>query len=159
MISNNTRALAVDVVAPFLDGNNDGHKLPLVRGVIGRCTSQLLAIVGHGLQATPSLLQDHTTNAASRCISFNDKCTSQVGHKQYRSSTQCLLQLLKCSLLWCTPMPRDSGTQQVGQGCCNAGIVLDKALIKVAAAKEATELANLGRRCQLRDSINLGGVR
>ena len=45
MIGDHSGALAVNVVPPFLDPDNNCKQFPLVRSIIAQCTSQLLAVV------------------------------------------------------------------------------------------------------------------
>ena len=84
MVVDNTCALAVNIMAPFLDGNDNGHQFTLMGGIIGGCTSQFLAVVCHLLQPLAHILLCNTPNAPLGCISVNDKVTPQVGHEQYR---------------------------------------------------------------------------
>ena len=105
MVGDNTCALAVNIMAPFLDGNTNGHQFTLMGGVIGGCTGQFLATVCHWLQPLASVLLHNTPNASLACISVNYKVTSQVTHEQHRCSAQHLFQGVKCSLLSGTPDP------------------------------------------------------
>ena len=63
MVSDNTCALAINIVAPFLDGDDNGHQLTLMGGVIGGYTGQFLAIIGHRLQPLACILLYNTPNA------------------------------------------------------------------------------------------------
>ena len=38
MVGDNTCALVVNIMAPFLDDDNNGHQFTLMGGVIGGCT-------------------------------------------------------------------------------------------------------------------------
>ena len=120
MVGYNTCALAINIMAPFLDGNNNGHQFTLMSEVIGGCTSQFLAIVCHQLQPLASVLLYNTPNAPLGCISVDYKVTPQVRHEQHRYSAQCLLQNIKCSLLSSTPDPLHLGSQQVSELKTNA---------------------------------------
>ena len=86
MVSDNTCALAVNIMAPFLNGNNNGHQFTFMGGVIGGCTGQFLAVVRHRLQSLASILLYNTPNAPLGCISVNYKVTPQVRHEQHRCS-------------------------------------------------------------------------
>ena len=78
MVGDHTCALAVNIVVPFFDGNNNGHQLTLMGGVVCRCTGQFLAIVCHRLQPLACILLYNTLNTALGCISINHKVTPQV---------------------------------------------------------------------------------
>lgn len=60
IIGDHTCALAIDIVAPFLDGNDSGHQLTLMGGVVCRCSSQFLAIACHWLQPLACILLYNT---------------------------------------------------------------------------------------------------
>ena len=81
MVGDNTCALAVNIMAPFLDGNDNGHQFKLMGGIIRGCTSQFLAIVCHRLQPLASVLLYNTPNAPLGCISVDNKVTPQVRHE------------------------------------------------------------------------------
>ena len=159
MVGDNTCALAVNVMAPFLNGDNNGHQFTFMGGVIGGCTGQFLAALCHRLQSLASILLYNTPNASLRCISVNYKVTPQVRHEQHRCSAQCLHQGIKCSLLSGTPDPLHLGTQQVSERSCNFRVVLSKSFIEVAAAQEAAQLADFSRWIQLHDGFHLSWVR
>ena len=63
MVGKNTRALATNIMAPFLDGNDNGHQFTLIGGVIGGCTGQFLAIVRYRLQPLARILLYNSPNA------------------------------------------------------------------------------------------------
>ena len=75
MISNNTCALAIKTMALFLYGNNNGHQFMLMSGIVGRCTSQFLAVARNWLQLLAHILLYNSTNAVLGCISVSDKVT------------------------------------------------------------------------------------
>ena len=105
MVGDKMCALAINIMVPIFDDNDNGHQFTLMGGVIGGCTSQFLAVVCHRLQPLASILLYNTPNAPLGCISINHKVTPQVRHEQHRCSAQCLLQGVKCSLLSGTPDP------------------------------------------------------
>ena len=86
MVGDNTCALAINIMAPFLNGDNNGHQFTFMGGVVGGCTGQFLAVVRHQLQSLASILLYNTPNAPLECISVNDKVTPQVRHEQHRCS-------------------------------------------------------------------------
>ena len=86
MVGDNTCALAVKVMAPFLNGNDNGQQFTFMGGVIGVCTGQFLAVVCHQLQPLACILLYNTPNARLGCISVDDKVTPQVRHEQHRCS-------------------------------------------------------------------------
>ena len=91
MVGDNTGALAVNIMAPFLNGDDNGHQFTFMGGVIGGCTGQFLAVVRHCLQSLASILLYSTPNAPLGCICVDYKVTPQVRHEQHRCSGQYLL--------------------------------------------------------------------
>ena len=81
-----TTCVHLCIVAPFLDGYDNGHQFTLMGGIIGGCTGQFLAVVCHRLQALASILLYNTPNAPLGCISANHKVTPQIRHEQHRCS-------------------------------------------------------------------------
>ena len=86
MDGDNTCARAVNIMAPFLNGDDNGHQFMFMGGVIGGCTGQFLAVVRHWLQSLTGILLYNTPNAPLGCISVNHKGTPQVRHEQHRCS-------------------------------------------------------------------------
>ena len=134
MVGENMCALAVNIMAPFLNGDNNGHQFTFMGGVIGGCTGQFLAVVSHRLQPLASILLYNTPNAPLGGISVDHKGTPQVKHEQHRCCAQCTFQGIKCSLLSITPDPLHFGPQQVSEWGCNLRIMLNKTFIEVSAA-------------------------
>ena len=64
------------------------------------------------------------------------KVTEHVGKDKNRGRVQCLLKLVKCSLLFWPPQTCSTSTQWICQRCTNVGISRYKAGIVVAEAKE-----------------------
>ena len=61
MVGDHPRALAINVVPPFLDTNDNRKQLSLMRGIVAWSTSEFLAVICDGLQSpTLVLLQDPT---------------------------------------------------------------------------------------------------
>ena len=145
MVSDNMCALAVNIMVPLLDGDDNGHQFTLMSGVIGRCTSQLLTVVYHWLQTLAHILLYNSPNATLGCICVNNKVTPQVRHEQHRCSAQLLFQGVKCSLISSTPCLLHLGPQKIGEQSCNLCIMLDKSFIEVAAAQEAVQQADFSR--------------
>ena len=56
MVGGNRCALAINIMVPFLDGDDNGHQLTLMGGVISGCTGQFLAIVCHWLHLLACIL-------------------------------------------------------------------------------------------------------
>ena len=81
MVGDNTCALAVNIMVPFLNGDDNGQQFTFMGGVIGGCTGQFLAVVCHRLQPLASILLYNTPNAPLGCISVDYKVTPQVRHE------------------------------------------------------------------------------
>ena len=84
VICNHSGALAVDVMAPLFKCNNNSQELTVMCGVVVLGPSELLAKIGHRLQATTLILLYGATNTICRSICINGEVPTRVRYDQNR---------------------------------------------------------------------------
>ena len=81
--------LAIDVMAPLIKCNNNGQELTVMCGVVALGPSELLAEIGHRLQATTLILLYRATNAICRSVSVKGEVPTHVRNDQHRGGGEC----------------------------------------------------------------------
>ena len=82
-------ALSIDVITPLFKCNNNSQELTVMGGVVALGPSELLAKVGHRLQATTLILLYGTTNAVCRSICVNGEVPTHIWNDQHRGGGEC----------------------------------------------------------------------
>ena len=106
VVCDHSGALAVDVIAPLFKCNNNSQEFMVMRGVVALGISELLAKIGHWLQATTLILLYGTSNAICRSVSINSEIPMHVRDDQNRGRSECRTKGLKGLLLGGAPLPR-----------------------------------------------------
>ena len=96
VIGDHPSALAINVMAPLFECNNDCQELTVMCGVVALSPSELLAEISHRLQAMTLILLYRPTNAICRSISFNGEVPPHVRNDQHRGRGECRTKCLKC---------------------------------------------------------------
>ena len=115
VIRDHSSALAINVVAPLFKYNNNSQELTVMCGIIALGTSELLAKIGHRLQATTLILLYGTVNAICGSISINGEVPMHVWYHQNRGSGECRTKGLKGLLLDGAPHPWHTKARQVSE--------------------------------------------
>ena len=84
VIGDHSGALAIDVMAPLFKCNNDSQELTVMCGVVALGPSELLAKIGHRLQATALVLLYGATNAVCRSLCINGEVPTHIRYDQHR---------------------------------------------------------------------------
>ena len=105
VVCDHSGALAINVMAPLFKCNNNSQELTVMCGVVALGPSELLAEIGHRLQATALILLYRPTNAICRSVSINGEVPTHVRDDQHRSRGKCCAKCLKCMLLGGAPLP------------------------------------------------------
>ena len=105
VICDHSGALAIDVMMLVFKCNNNSQELTVMCGVVALGPSELLAEIGHRLQATALILLYRPTNAICRSVSINGEVPTHVRDDQHSSRGKCCAKCLKCMLLGGAPLP------------------------------------------------------
>ena len=84
VIFDHSGALAINVMSPLFKCNNNSQELTVMCGVIALGPSELLAKIGHRLQAMTLILLYRTTNAVCRSVCVNGEVPTHIRNDQYR---------------------------------------------------------------------------
>ena len=116
VVGDHPGALTIDIMAPLFECDNDGQEFAVMCGIVAPVTSEFLAEVDHGLQATTLILQYGTTNAICGCISINSEVPTHVMYDQNRGSGECRAKGLEGLLLGGSPLPWYTGANKLVNG-------------------------------------------
>ena len=84
VVCDHSGALTIDVMAPLLKCNNNSQELKVMHWVVMLGASELLAKIGHRLQATTLILLYGATNATVRSVTVNSEVPTHVRYDQNR---------------------------------------------------------------------------
>ena len=84
VICNHSGAVAIDVMAPLFECENYNQELTDMCGVVALGPSELLAKIGHRLQATTLILLYGATNAICRSVCVNGEVPTHIRYDQNR---------------------------------------------------------------------------
>ena len=105
VVGDHSSALAINVMVPLFKCNNNSQKLTVMHGVVALGTSELLAKIGHRLQATALILLYGTTNAICISISVNGEVSTHASYEQNQGRGECRTKGFKGLLLGGAPLP------------------------------------------------------
>ena len=105
VIGDHSGVLAIDVMMPLFKCNNNSQELTVMCGVVALGPSELLAKVGHRLQATTLILLYGATNAVCRHVCVDGDVPTHIRNDHYRGGGECRLEGLKGLLISGAPLP------------------------------------------------------
>ena len=89
VVCDHSGALAINVMAPLFKCNNNSQELTVMCGVVALGPSELLAEIGHRLQATTLILLCGPTNTICRSVSINGEVPTHIRNDQHRGGGEC----------------------------------------------------------------------
>ena len=89
VIRDHSGALAINVMTPLFKCDNYSQELTVMYGVVALGPSELLAEIGHRLQAMTLILLYRPTNAICRRVSINGEVPMHIRNDQHRGGGEC----------------------------------------------------------------------